>query len=267
MITATSSMSALQQKLDMLADNISNVNTVGYKRKTSVFEDLLTSIQPHEEAFSLPGRQTPAGFAQGWGTRLSAIQLDLTQGGMQSTGNPNDFAIEGNALFEIATPDGSPAFTRQGAFQLIPLPGGDRQLVTDAGLPVMAQDGGEIVVPAGRNLTISPSGNMLAIGPEGTDPIALGQIRLVQVVKPELLRSLGDNLYGIEAGTNANDVVQLLGVLPPGTAVRQGFAEQSNVNLTDEMSTLMMVQRAYQLSARALSSSEQMMGMANNLRG
>jgi flagellar basal-body rod protein FlgG len=266
MITATASMSALQQKLDMLADNIANINTDGYKRKTSVFEDLLTSMQPHEKAFEQPGRRTPAGFTQGWGVRLSSMQLDMTQGTLKATGNPNDVAIEGNALFEVATPDGSPAFTRQGAFQLVPLPNGERQLVTDGGLPILAQDGSDIIVPEGRNLVIAADGKMQAVGAPGSTPVELGKLRLVQVVKPELLRSIGDNLYGIDAGTNTGDVVQLLGVLPMGTAVRQGFSEQSNVSLTDEMAELMTVQRAYQMSSRALTSSEQMLSMANNLR-
>ncbi|WP_123042266.1 flagellar hook-basal body protein [Cohnella candidum] len=267
MISASASMGSLQRKLDMLADNIANINTVGYKRKTSVFEDLLTSLQPHEPAFSLSGRATPAGFTQGWGVRLSSMQLDMTQGTLQSTGNPNDVAIEGNALFEVVTPDGTPAYTRHGAFQLNPLPGGDRQLVTDAGLPVVDETGGSIIVPEGRNLTIQADGTMLAVGQAGTDPINLGKIRLMEVVNPELLRSIGDNLYGVDAGTNAADVVQQLAVLPEGTAVRQGFTEASNVNLTDEMTEVMSVQRAYQLNARALSSAEQMMSMANNLRG
>jgi flagellar basal-body rod protein FlgG len=267
MIAASVSLGSLQQKLDMLADNIANVNTVGYKRKTSVFEDILTTMQPHVQEFQLPGRQTPSGFTQGWGAKLSAMQLDLSQGPLQTTNNPNDVAIEGNALFQVQTRDGPAAYTRHGAFQLVPLPGGERQLVTDTGLPVLTQDGGDIIVPAGTNLTINPDGALTAVGATGTQPVDLGKLALVQVVKPELLRSLGDNLYGVDAGTNPGDVVQLLTTLPVGTSVRQGYSEQSNVNLVDEMTDLTMVQRAYQLSARALSSADQMLSMANNLRG
>ncbi|MBW5445907.1 flagellar hook-basal body complex protein [Cohnella sp. CFH 77786] len=267
MISASASIGSLQRKLDMLADNIANINTVGYKRKTSVFEDLLTSLQPHEEAFRQPGRATPPGFTLGWGVRLSSMMLDMTQGALQATGNPNDVAIEGNALFEITMPDGTPAYTRHGAFQLVALPSGDRQLVTDAGMAVRDSRGQNIIVPAGRTLTISPEGTLTAVGNSGTTPIELGQLQLVQVLKPELLRSIGDNLYGIEQGTNPASVLQQLPARPVGVAVRQGFTEQSNVSLTDEMADLMSVQRAYQLNARALTSADQMLGMANNLRG
>ncbi|WP_276353532.1 flagellar hook-basal body protein [Cohnella caldifontis] len=267
MIASSASISALQQKLDMLADNIANINTVGYKRKTSTFEDLLTSLQPREEDFRLPGRATPLGFTQGWGVRLAAMMLDMTQGTLQSTNNPNDVAIEGNALFQVRMPDGTTAYTRHGAFQMIPLPNGERQLVTDGGLAILNRDGGDIIVPEGRNLTISADGNLLAVGNSGTVPIPLGQLQLVQVLKPELLRSIGDNLYGVDAGTNANAVVQQLPVKPVDVSVRQGFTEQSNVSLTDEMTELINVQRSYQLNARALASADQMLGMANSLRG
>jgi flagellar basal-body rod protein FlgG len=267
MIAASSSMGALQRKLNILADNIANVDTVGYKRKTAVFEDLLTSMQPHEPGFKLPGRQTPMGFTQGWGAQLSSMQLDLSQGTLTATNNPNDVAIEGNALFEVVMPDGSQGFTRHGAFQLKPLPGGERQLVTETGLSVAAEDGRDIIVPAGKNLSISPDGTLMAAGPAGTASETLGKIRLMTVLKPELLRAIGDNLYGVDSNMPITSVVQQLTTIPDGLAVRQGFTEQSNVNLTDEMADLMLVQRAYQLSARALSSGEQMLAMANNLRG
>jgi flagellar basal-body rod protein FlgG len=267
MIASAASISAIQRKLDMLADNVANINTVGYKRKTSTFGDLLTSLMPHETDFNLPGRATPPGYTQGWGVRLASMMLDMTQGTLQSTGNPNDVAIEGNALFQVRMPDGTDAYTRHGAFQLIALPSGDRQLVTDEGLAVLNRDGGDIIVPEGRNLTITPEGNLIAVGIEGTEPIELGQIQLVQVLKPELLRSVGDNLYGMDAGVNPDAVVQQLPVRPVGVSVRQGFTEQSNVNLADEMAELINVQRSYQLNARALASANEMLGMANNLRG
>lgn len=267
-IAASVSLGALQQKLDILADNIANVNTVGYKRKSTVFEDIMSSLQTQPEDFRQDGRRTPLGYTHGWGTRIAAVQLDLTQGTLKQTGNPNDVAIEGNALFEVRSPDGTRAFTRNGAFQLIPQPGGDRMLVTDTGLPVVDGNGNEIRVPEGYTLRIEENGTLNAIGEPGSPPLQLGKLRLVEVTKPELLQSIGDNLYGVPSDlTNPELVVRTLDVLPPGVAVRQGFSEQSNVSLTDEMSDLMLVQRAYQLSSRALTSSEQMMGMANNLRG
>lgn len=259
-------MYSLQQKLDMIADNMANLNTAGYKRKTSVFEDLLTSLQPHEDEFALPGRRTPPGFTLGWGARMSAMLLDLTQGALQETGLESDMAIEGNALFQVNV-NGTTAYTRQGAFQLIPLPDGERQLVTADGYAVLDEFGLDITVPADYKLVVSSDGTMRGEGLPGTLPIELGRIGLVQVLKPELLRAIGDNLYGVSEGTDAAQVVQLLDEATEDVSVRQGFMEQSNVDLTVEMADLIAVQRAYQLNARALASAEQMMGMANNLRG
>jgi flagellar basal-body rod protein FlgG len=276
MITSSVSMGALQQKLDILAENISNSNTVGYKRKTAVFEDIMTSLNTQIQDFNLPGRRTPLGVTAGWGARLTSMQTDLSQGVLQQTGNMTDVAIEGNALFEVRTSvaiDSPPAYTRHGSFQLISTGGGDRMLVTNSGQPVVANNGGVdefISVPAGYNLSIGTDGTLTAVGNEGTPPIVLGKLKLVQVTNPEFLQAIGDNLFGIPQGINPIDVVQNVANLiqgDSGLSVRQGFVEQSNVNMTDEMTDLMLVQRAYQLSARALSSSEQMMGMANNVRG
>jgi len=276
MITASVSMGALQQKLDLLADNLANSNTVGYKRKSAVFEDILTSLNPHVEDFNQPGRRTPLGFTQGWGARLTAIQTDMSQGILQETGNMTDIAIEGNGLFEVRT-DGNinsaRAFTRHGPFQLMPDANGDRVLVTNSGQQVVGVNGnaeGFIHVPAGYNLSIATDGTLTAIGSEGTAPIDLGRLKLVQVTNSDLLQAVADNLYGIPQNVDPNVVVSNVAFLPNGEnglAVRQGFVEQSNVSMADEMTDLMIVQRAYQLSARALTSSEQMMAMANSLRG
>nr|WP_255807464.1 flagellar hook-basal body protein [Cohnella mopanensis] len=276
MITASVSMGALQQKLDILADNFANSNTVGYKRKSAVFEDILTSLNPHVEDFNQPGRRTPLGFTQGWGTRLTSIQTDMSQGVLQETGNMTDVAIEGNGLFEVRTDgnlNGPRTFTRQGPFQLTPTLNGDRILVTNSGQQVIGDTGNGddfIHVPAGYELSIGADGTLTAVGSGDNPPLNLGRLKLVQVTNPELLRAVADNLFGIPENINPDEVVRDVTLLANGessVAVRQGFVEQSNVNIADEMTDLMIVQRAYQLSARALSSSEQMMGMANNLRG
>ncbi|MFC5403604.1 flagellar hook-basal body protein [Cohnella soli] len=273
MIIASASMNALQRKLDILADNVSNSNTVGYKRKSAVFQDILTSIQPQLQDFNQAGRRSPLGFTEGWGTRIASMQTDLSQGVLQETGNMTDIAIEGNGLFEVRTDgdlNGVRAFTRHGPFQLMPDANGDRILVTNSGQQVVADVGGAedfVRVPAGYNLSVAADGTLTAVGAK--DSIALGRLKLVEVTNPELLQAVSDNLYGIPADVNPDNVVRTIAGLPngeSGISVRQGFVEQSNVNLTDELTDLMIVQRAYQLSARALTSSEQMMAMANNLR-
>ncbi|GIO12220.1 flagellar basal-body rod protein FlgF [Cohnella xylanilytica] len=276
MISAAASMGAMQRKFDILADNISNLNTHGYKRKNAVFEDILTSIQPHEADFLQPGRRSPLGYTQGWGARVVAQTLDMAQGPLQQTNNSTDVAIEGNALFEVrtgATLNSERAFTRQGAFQLMPTAAGQRLLVTNAGYPVVADNGGAdtlINVPEGYELTVAADGTLTAHTQDNSETLELGKLKLVEVMKPELLQAVADNLYGVPQNVAATDVVQAVQATPDaagGLAIRQGFLEQSNVNLIDEMTDLVTVQRAYQLNARALASGDQMMQMATDLRG
>lgn len=269
MINAMVSMNGLQQKLDMLADNISNVNTAGYKRKYGTFEDLLTTIKQQPEAFSQPGRLTPLGFNQGWGSRLTMIQPDLSQGPLQQTNEQYDVAIEGDGLFEVMTDAaGNRAYTRGGAFQASFDAAGTNILTTKDGYPLTGVNGQRIVIPAeAQSVRIGTDGTVQGILGSGA-AIDLGQLRVVQAVKPALLTQVADNLFTVADGLNADDIVSAIAAGGDnGVTIHQGYLEQSNVNLAEEMTELINVQRAYQLSARALSSSETMMGLANNLRG
>ncbi|MEK3883928.1 flagellar hook-basal body protein [Paenibacillus sp. PL2-23] len=274
MINAMVSMNALQQKLDLISDNIANVNTVGYKKKEATFEDLLNNAKRQPEAFSQPGRLSPLDFNQGWGAKMTMIQPNLTQGPMKATDAKTDLAIEGNALFEVVVDEaGTRAYTRNGAFQLTVNANGDTILATEEGYPVVAlvPDGngnlveGNLVLPQGYEMKVNDDGSVLGVSSEGT--IALGSIKLLQASRPAGLTAVADNLFAIAAGINVDDVVQQ--IVPNDDnriAVRQGYLEQSNVELTDEMTELITVQRAYQLAARALTSSDTMMGLANTMR-
>lgn len=274
MINAMVSMNALQQKLDVMADNIANVNTVGYKKKEVTFEDLLTNLKNQPESFNQPGRRTALDFNQGWGTKLSVIQPNLSQGPLKGTENLTDIAIEGNALFEV-TIDGAntSAYTRNGAFQLTLAANGDTILATEDGYPVVANvpdaNGnlveGNIVVPRGYSLRVNADGTVFGVSSDNT--IELGSIKLLQVSRPAALNAVSDNLFIIADGINPDDIVQEVTPDPDNRiALRQGFLEQSNVQLSDEVTELINVQRAYQLAARALSSSDTMMGIANSMR-
>ncbi|MHA7967127.1 flagellar hook-basal body protein [Paenibacillus sp. CAU 1782] len=274
MINAMVSMNALQQKLDVMADNIANVNTVGYKKKEVTFEDLLTNLKNQPDSFNQPGRRTAMDFNQGWGAKLSVIQPNLSQGPLQATENLTDVAIEGNALFEV-TIDGAntSAYTRNGAFQLTMAANGDTILATENGYPVVANvpdaNGnlveGNIIVPRGYSLRVNADGTVLGVSSDNT--IELGSIKLLQVSRPAALTAVSDNLFIIADGINPDDIVQEVTPDPDNRiALRQGFLEQSNVQLSDEVTELINVQRAYQLAARALSSSDTMMGIANSMR-
>lgn len=283
MINSMVSMNALQQKLDMIANNIANVNTAGYKRKEATFQDVLTSIAQQPSAFKQEGRLSPLGFNEGWGSRISQIQMNMRQGTMQQTDNPLDLAIEGDAFFEIGinefddngNPVVMPAWTRNGSFRLSIQPGDpdNAYLSTDQGYLVRGGGDEPIRIPNGYQVSVDAQGMVSAHAPgqEETEAIPIGRVKLVRILRPELLESLGQQMFALPANAgNADEWIQPVGLDvndPMNSAVRQGFLEQSNVTLADEMAELMTVQRAYQLSSRALVSGDTMLNLANNLRG
>ncbi|MBP1157829.1 MULTISPECIES: flagellar hook-basal body protein [unclassified Paenibacillus] len=287
MIKSSVSMHALQQKLDLIANNIANVNTTGYKRREASFQDVLTSVQQQPTGFQREGRLTPLGYNQGWGAKLVESQLNLAQGSLKATDSPLDTAIEGNGLFEISAivldaennPVQSTRWTRTGAFELSPsadpLDPDGMFLITKDGHYVVGADNNPIRIPNNHRILIGTDGTIMAYNDAepGAVPIEAGQIKMVRVVRPQLLQQLGDNLYGMPANVTPAQQEEILQIVTAANnavdpiTVRQGFLEQSNVNLSDEMTELMTVQRAYQLNSRAVSSSDQMLNLANSLRG
>lgn len=284
MINSSVSMHSLQQKLDILANNIANVNTTGFKKKEASFEDVLTNIKAQPEAFRQQGRMSPLGFNQGWGARLLQIQTNMAQGSIQPTDNDTDFAIQGDGLFEVAIStldaEGNPAYrtawTRNGAFNLTPDGNGNMVLTTKQGYWVRDVNDNPIVIREGLTPKVESDGTVVAYNKNdlSVPSEAVGQLKLVRVVRSQLLRDLGDNLYTLPDGMTAaerQNVLQTVDAQAENAAdrvsVMQGYLEQSNVNLSDEMTDLIMVQKAFQLNSRAISSSDQMMNLANNLRG
>jgi flagellar basal-body rod protein FlgG len=277
-------MHALQQKLDIVASNVANVNTNGYKRKEATFEDILTNIKTQPKGFQKDGRLSPLGLSQGWGVKLSQAQLNMGQGTLSASGNPTDLAIEGNALYEVTmnTVDqaGNPikktVYTRDGSFELAvnPTDTANLYLETKEGLFINGTDGQPIRIPKDLKMVVDAKGNVTAINPKDASlgSIPFGQLKLVRIVRPQYLEQIGENLYSLPDGLN-NANGQILQNVNTGSAlespvsIRQGYLEQSNVNLADEMTELIMVQREFQLSARAISSSDTMMNIANNIRG
>lgn len=277
-ITASAAIGGIQKKLDLIADNIANANTVGYKRKDSTFEDLLATFKEQPEKFRQDGRMSPLGYGRGWGSRFVQTGPDLSQGALKETGVATDAAIGGNALFEVETgPAGGRMYTRNGAFQLTQNANGDTILGTQQGYPVVAVTGtdaatgdpveGPIVVPEGYTLKIDTEGMIAGVNEAG-DSLPLGRLKLVVPTRPGELIPVADNLFAVPAGMNRGDMLRdLVPDTADGVTVRQGFLEQSNVDLTQEMTDLMNVQRAYQLTARAISSGDTMSSLANNMRG
>jgi len=284
MINALVGMQGLQQKLDVIANNMANLNTTGFKKKEAIFHDVLTTTMRQPETFMQPGRLTPLGLTQGWGAKISQIRTVMAQGPLKETGQPTDLAIEGDAMFEIAVPtldeNGQPtvrqAWTRDGAFTLVPRPedAENLHLVTAQGYPVVDVNGEPVRVPVNHSIKVDPDGTIFAYDDRAPDaaPFVVGQIRLVQVLRPQMLIHMGDNAYTLPDYIDPalEQVVRQLDPNDPevaNVAVRQGFLEQSNVNVAEEMAELIAAQRAYQLNARALVSADNLMHLANTLRG
>ncbi|MCZ8514848.1 flagellar hook-basal body protein [Paenibacillus filicis] len=278
MINSSVSMHALQQKLDLVANNIANVNTTGYKRKEASFQDVLTSLKAQPQGFQKEGRLTPLGYNQGWGAKMVQALINMAQGSLQATENPLDMAVEGNGLFEISSAQGEIRWTRNGAFQISPSMDpqdpGSMVLTTKDGQFVMGTDDKPIRIPKNHTVKIQPNGTIMASDDADTNapPVIAGQIKLVRVIRPQLLQQLGDNLYALPGNITQQQLGEILQTVTAANnnvdpiTVRQGFLEQSNVNLTDEMTEMMTVQRAFQLNSRAITSSDQMMNLANTLR-
>ncbi|MCZ8523335.1 MULTISPECIES: flagellar hook-basal body protein [Paenibacillus] len=285
MINSSVSMHSLQQKLDLVANNIANVNTTGYKRREASFQDVLTSVKEQPKNFEKTGRLTPLGYGQGWGAKMVAAQLNLAQGSLQTTDNPLDTAIEGSGLFEISTngqdetgnATTTTRWTRNGAFELSKStdPADPRAfLTTKDGHYVMGADNQPIRIPEGRRVQIEANGVIMAYNDAqpAEAPVQAGQLKMVRVVRPQLLEQIGDNLYGLPGNITQQQRDEILQTVTAANnavdpiTVRQGFLEQSNVNLSDEMTEMLTVQRAFQLNSRAISSADQMMNLANNLR-
>ncbi|GAA3412845.1 flagellar hook-basal body protein [Paenibacillus hodogayensis] len=286
MINSYVSMQGIQQKLDIIANNMANIGTTGFKRKEATFHDVLTTTMRQPDSFQQAGRLSPLGLTQGWGARIGQIQTLMAQGSFKQTDRPTDLAIEGDALFEVAIPgigaDGQPtrqtAWTRDGSFTLKELPDDQANvyLMTAEGHLVLGTDDQPIRIPNNYRLQIGADGAVTAYNDldPGQPPVPAGALKLVQVVRPQWLENMGDNLYKLPDSVDPAlggvlRVVALDGANPEAdkVSVRQGFLEQSNVNMTEEMTELMLTQRAFQLNAKALTSADTMMSLANTLRG
>ncbi|MBU8905920.1 flagellar hook-basal body protein [Desertibacillus haloalkaliphilus] len=275
MISASVTMGQLQKKLDTISNNMANSNTTGFKRREASFSDLLhqqvnnQGIPQHEG-----GRQTPDGLRVGAGARIAQTAVRMEQGSLQETERQLDLALTNPSHFfqiEVETDDGQEVrYTRDGAFYLSPSAGdaGQLNLVTANGDFVLGADG-PVTIPADyTDIVISDNGVITVTGQDGAD-VEVGQLELVNVERPQLLTQAGDNAFALadnleELGYDLADVLAV--IAQADVSVRQGFIENSNVDLGKEMTDLLETQRAYQFNGQSISMADQMMGLVNNLR-
>ena len=243
-------MEAQQLQLDTISHNLANVSTNGYKRSHAVFEDLMYQNLRQAGANSSEQTQLPTGLQVGLGVRPVSLSRNFSQGNLQQTGNTLDIAVKGNGFFQIQMPDGSVAYTRDGAFQV----DAQGRLVTNNGFVV--QPG--ITIPANaQSVTIAADGTVGALLPAQSAPTSVGQLQLVSFANPAGLEPRGQNLFTETAASGTPNAAT------PGTdglgTLAQGYVETSNVNVVEELVAMIQTQRAYEINSKAIQTSDQML--------
>jgi flagellar basal-body rod protein FlgG len=249
-------MEAQQTQLDVVSHNLANVGTNGFKRGHAVFEDLMYQTLRQPGANSSEQTQLPTGLQLGLGVRTVSTSRQFSQGNLQQTTNSLDMAVRGNGFFQIQMPDGTTAYTRDGAFQV----SSTGQLVTNNGYTV--QPG--ITIPANaQTITVGNDGTVSATLPGQTAPQTLGQLQLASFINPAGLESRGQNLYTETAASGTANTAA------PGSnglgEISQGFVETSNVNVVEELVAMIQTQRAYELNSKAIQTSDQMLQRLSQL--
>jgi flagellar basal-body rod protein FlgG len=271
---SSGALQAYQQKIDTSANNIANVNTMGYKKRDQSFSELLASqINNQNNPSREVGRLTPNGIRVGYGTKTGQTQLDMEQGQAVQTDNPFDLMIQGKGLFQVAYPgENQTRYTRDGNFHLSPDPAkpGSFNLVHANGGVLLDQNGKPIEFDERFDVSINPNGEIQLKNKDGNGTaFSSGQrVGIVDIQNPHLLRNTGDNEYAIDTtvlanGTNPLNYVRMMGT--GEVQVATGALEGSNVDLSKEMTDLMTTQRGFQMNARAVSYADQMMGIANSI--
>ncbi|HKL16006.1 MAG TPA: flagellar basal-body rod protein FlgG [Balneolaceae bacterium] len=257
--TGALGMSAQQKSVDNIANNLANVGTTGFKRTTIAFQDLFyenVESSKHGSAASQVSNDAPA-LQIGHGSRAVATIRNFSQGSITETGNALDLAISGSGFFQVEMPDGSIGYTRDGNFSR----SATGLLVNNSGLPLADQ----IEIPEDAvGVSISQEGVVTAQMAGDGSAIDLGQIELAKFVNPGGLEAMGDNLFS-ESEASGMPFYGTPGMESFGV-MRQGFLEQSNVDIVKEMVNLIEAQRAYETNSKMVQTAEDMMSMTNQIK-
>jgi flagellar basal-body rod protein FlgG len=247
---AQTGLEAQQTRMAVVAQNLANVNTTGFKRGRAIFEDLLYQNVVQAGGSTSQQSESPTGLNLGTGVRVVATDKQFTQGNVINTNNAFDIAIQGRGFFEILLPDGSQAYTRDGTFQI----DADGQMVTSSGYALQPS----VTVPSNaQSVTIGVDGVVSAVLAGGPDPVQIGTLQLTDFVNPAGLQPRGENLL-IETVASGPPQPGSPGLNGLGTLV-QGALETSNVNVVQELVNMIETQRAYEMNSRAISTSDEML--------
>ncbi len=243
-------MEAQQTQLDVISNNLANVSTTGFKRAHAVFEDLMYQNLRQVGSSSSEQSQLPTGLQVGLGVRTVATSRSFAQGNVQQSSNAMDVAIQGNGFFQITMPDGTLNYTRDGSFQI----DAQGRLVTATGHPVA----NGVTVPANATgVSIAANGTVTAMIPGNVAPQPIGTIALANFVNPAGLDPRGGNLYA-ESPASGQPQAGTPGANGMGSLM-QGYVETSNVNVVQELVTMIQTQRAYEMNSKAIQTSDQML--------
>ena len=252
--TAATGMKAQQLYLDNVSNNLANINTTGFKRSQVNFQDLLYDKKYIAGSESSQGFEIPSGIQLGGGVRPISTTKVFSQGNQQTTNRSLDVAIEGNGFFQISRPDGTIAYTRDGAFEL----NSKGEVVTAEGLPLTPS----ITIQDAKEISIGTDGTVFVKGSDSSLQ-NVGQIMLANFPNPAGLDSLGRNMYAETIASGA-PIVSAAGEQGTGE-IYQGTLENSNVETVTELVNLITAQRAYEINSRAIKASDEMLSTINNL--
>ena len=253
---ARTGLDAQQTSLDVIANNLANVSTNGFKRARPVFEDLLYQTLRQPGAQSSQSTQIPAGLQLGTGARPVSTARIHTQGGVQQTGNSLDVAIDGAGFIQVLLPDGTTGYTRDGSFQK----DNQGQIVTSSGYPVQPA----ITIPADAlTITISRDGVVSVTQPGTSATTQVGNLQLATFINVGGLQSVGENLF-LETASSGTPTPSTPGTNGAGI-LNQNYVETSNVNVAEELVSMIQTQRAYELNSKVVTTSDQMLARLTQL--
>jgi flagellar basal-body rod protein FlgG len=247
---AKTGLDAQQTRMAVIANNLANVNTTGFKKSRPIFEDLVYQNIRQAGAQTTQNTQLPSGLQLGTGVRTVATEKLHTQGNIQQTENSLDIAINGRGFLQILMPNGDINYTRDGALKL----DSEGQLVTSGGLPLEPA----ISVPNDAiSITIGRDGTVSVLQPGNAAPVQVGQIQTADFINPTGLEPVGENLYR-ETVSSGAPVIGTPGEQEYGLLL-QGSLETSNVNVVEELVSMIETQRAYEMNSKAISTTDQML--------
>lgn len=243
-------LDAQQMQMDVISNNLANVSTTGFKKSRAVFEDLLYQTMRQPGAASSQQTQLPTGLQLGTGVQPVATERVHTQGNLQKTDDARNVAILGDGFFQVLMPDGTTSYTRDGTFKT----NDQGQLTNASGFPI---DPAITIPQDATSMTISSDG-IVSVTTSGTvGSVQIGSIQLATFINPGGLESKGDNLY-VETTASGAPITNTPGSNGSGS-LKQNYVETSNVNVVEELVSMIQTQRAYEINSKAITTSDQML--------